>query len=79
MQVVFQDPFGSLSPRLSILQIVEEGLQIQKPEMNAAARRSRVAKALNEVGLDPNHMDRFPHEFSGGQGARNGNALALST
>ena len=78
MQVVFQDPFGSLSPRLSILQIVEEGLIIQQPSLNAAARRERVAQALNEVGLDPGNMDRYPHEFSGGQRQRIAIARALA-
>ena len=78
MQVVFQDPYGSLSPRLSILQIVEEGLVIQQPNLNAAARRERVAQALNEVGLDPNNMDRYPHEFSGGQRQRIAIARALA-
>ena len=78
MQVVFQDPFGSLSPRLSILQIVEEGLIIQKPDLNASARRERVAAALTEVGLDPADMDRYPHEFSGGQRQRIAVARALA-
>ena len=78
MQVVFQDPFGSLSPRLSVLQIVEEGLIIQKPELNAKARRERVAQALTEVGLDAANMDRFPHEFSGGQRQRIAIARALA-
>jgi microcin C transport system ATP-binding protein len=78
MQVVFQDPFGSLSPRLSVLQIVEEGLIIQKPELNAKARCERVAQALTEVGLDAGNMDRFPHEFSGGQRQRIAIARALA-
>jgi microcin C transport system ATP-binding protein len=78
MQVVFQDPFGSLSPRLSVLQIVEEGLIIQKSELNAKARRERVAQALTEVGLDAANMDRFPHEFSGGQRQRIAIARALA-
>ena len=78
MQVVFQDPFGSLSPRLSVLQIVEEGLTIQQPNLNAANRRERVAQALTEVGLDPNNMDRYPHEFSGGQRQRIAIARALA-
>ncbi len=78
MQVVFQDPFGSLSPRLSVLQIVEEGLVIQNPSMNATVRRQRVAQALEEVGLDPANMDRFPHEFSGGQRQRIAIARALA-
>jgi microcin C transport system ATP-binding protein len=78
MQVVFQDPFGSLSPRLSILQIVEEGLQIQSPGMSAAERRMRVGESLAETGLDPETMDRYPHEFSGGQRQRIAIARALA-
>jgi microcin C transport system ATP-binding protein len=78
MQVVFQDPFGSLSPRMSILQIVEEGLQIQHPTMTAAERRQRVGESLAETGLDPETMDRYPHEFSGGQRQRIAIARALA-
>jgi microcin C transport system ATP-binding protein len=78
MQVVFQDPFGSLSPRLSILQIVEEGLQIQQPGLSYEERRARVAQSLSEVGLDPETMDRYPHEFSGGQRQRVAIARALA-
>jgi microcin C transport system ATP-binding protein len=78
MQVVFQDPFGSLSPRLSVVQIVEEGLQIQKPDMSAKERRERVATALSETGIDPATMDRYPHEFSGGQRQRIAIARALA-
>ncbi len=78
MQVVFQDPFGSLSPRLSVLQIVEEGLQIQNPNLSADERRERVTKSLSEVGLDPATMDRYPHEFSGGQRQRIAIARALA-
>ena len=78
MQVVFQDPYGSLSPRMSVLQIVEEGLQIQNPSMTAAGRRKRVGEALVEVGLDPANMDRYPHEFSGGQRQRIAIARALA-
>ncbi len=78
MQVVFQDPFGSLSPRLSVLQIVEEGLMIQNPGMSAADRRARVATSLMETGLDPETMDRYPHEFSGGQRQRIAIARALA-
>jgi microcin C transport system ATP-binding protein len=77
MQVVFQDPFGSLSPRLSVAQIVEEGLLIQNPDMEQAERRQRVATALSETGLDPETMDRYPHEFSGGQRQRIAIARAL--
>jgi microcin C transport system ATP-binding protein len=78
MQVVFQDPFGSLSPRLSVLQIVEEGLMIQNPNMSASDRRARVATSLSETGLDPDTMDRYPHEFSGGQRQRIAIARALA-
>ncbi len=78
MQVVFQDPFGSLSPRLSVLQIVEEGLMIQNPGMSASERRARVAASLSETGLDPETMDRYPHEFSGGQRQRIAIARALA-
>jgi microcin C transport system ATP-binding protein len=77
MQIVFQDPYGSLSPRLSIAQIIEEGLLIQKPGMDRAERRARVARALREVGLDPAFQDRYPHEFSGGQRQRIAIARAL--
>jgi microcin C transport system ATP-binding protein len=77
MQIVFQDPFGSLSPRLSVSQIIEEGLLIQHPRMRAPERRERVAAALEEVGLDPKAMDRYPHEFSGGQRQRIAIARAM--
>jgi microcin C transport system ATP-binding protein len=77
MQIVFQDPYGSLSPRLSVAQIIEEGLLIQKPGMDRAERRARVARALSEVGLDPAFQDRYPHEFSGGQRQRIAIARAL--
>jgi microcin C transport system ATP-binding protein len=70
MQIVFQDPYGSLSPRLSIRQIVEEGLIVQGKAFTDEQRRERVAKALTEVGLDPSTMERYPHEFSGGQRQR---------
>ncbi|MFZ5672016.1 MAG: ABC transporter ATP-binding protein [Pseudomonadota bacterium] len=78
MQVVFQDPYGSLSPRLSIRQIVEEGLIVQGKEFSAAERHDRVAQALSEVGLDPSTMERYPHEFSGGQRQRVAIARALA-
>jgi microcin C transport system ATP-binding protein len=78
MQVVFQDPYGSLSPRLSIRQIVEEGLVIQKPDLSFEERVERVATALNEVGIDPASMERYPHEFSGGQRQRIAVARALA-
>ena len=78
MQIVFQDPFGSLSPRLSIQQIVEEGLTVQGRNLGYAQRRDIVARALTEVGLDPSTMDRYPHEFSGGQRQRIAIARALA-
>ena len=77
MQVVFQDPFGSLSPRLSVAQIIEEGLVVHEPDLSAADRRKRVAEALTEVGLQPDWMQRYPHEFSGGQRQRISIARAL--
>ena len=77
MQLVFQDPYGSLSPRLSVSQIIEEGLTIQSPGMTYEERRSRVAAALKEVGLDPTGQDRYPHEFSGGQRQRIAIARAM--
>ena len=78
MQVVFQDPFGSLSPRLSVAQIVEEGLQVQNLAMGYDERRERVARALASTGLDPASMDRYPHEFSGGQRQRIAIARAMA-
>jgi microcin C transport system ATP-binding protein len=77
MQVVFQDPYGSLSPRLSVSQIIEEGLLIQNPSMSFDERRQRVSQALEEVGLDPTAQDRYPHEFSGGQRQRIAIARAM--
>jgi len=77
MQIVFQDPYGSLSPRLSIGQIIEEGLLTQRPQPEPEERRQRVARALREVGLDPAMLDRYPHEFSGGQRQRIAIARAL--
>jgi len=77
MQIVFQDPYGSLSPRLSIRQIVEEGLLVQGKGMSYGERRDRVGHALQEVGLDAGVMDRYPHEFSGGQRQRIAIARAM--
>jgi microcin C transport system ATP-binding protein len=77
MQIVFQDPYGSLSPRLSIGQIIEEGLSIQNPTLTREERVARVDQALREVGLDPKWRDRYPHEFSGGQRQRIAIARAL--
>jgi microcin C transport system ATP-binding protein len=77
MQIVFQDPYGSLSPRLSVGQIIEEGLIIQQPELSYEERRDRVAASLIDVGLDPDSQDRYPHEFSGGQRQRIAVARAM--
>ena len=77
MQIVFQDPYGSLSPRLSVGQIIEEGLLIQQPKLSYDARRERIGQTLKEVGLDPNAQDRYPHEFSGGQRQRIAIARAM--
>ena len=77
LQVVFQDPFGSLSPRLTVGEIVGEGLRVHEPALDARARDLRVAEALREVQLDPRLMRRFPHEFSGGQRQRIAIARAL--
>ena len=77
MQMVFQDPFGSLSPRMSLQQIVEEGLLVHEPSLGAEERIDRVSAALQEVGLNPQLRNRFPHEFSGGQRQRISLARAL--
>jgi len=77
MQVVFQDPFSSLSPRLSAFQIVEEGMLVHGIGASRDERRGLVAQALDEVGVDPATMDRYPHEFSGGQRQRIAIARAL--
>jgi microcin C transport system ATP-binding protein len=77
MQIVFQDPYGSLSPRLSITDIVQEGLQVHHPDMSERQRDERVVRALVDVGLDPATRFRFPHEFSGGQRQRIAVARAI--
>ncbi|HXQ49724.1 MAG TPA: ABC transporter ATP-binding protein [Stellaceae bacterium] len=77
LQIVFQDPYASLSPRLSVGQIVEEGLKVHKLGGSAEARRALIAETLEEVGLDPQSLDRYPHEFSGGQRQRIAIARAL--
>jgi microcin C transport system ATP-binding protein len=77
MQIVFQDPFGSLSPRMPVGDIVAEGLAVHLPELSPAERAVRVARALEEVGLDPASAHRYPHEFSGGQRQRIAIARAM--
>ena len=77
MQIIFQDPFGSLSPRLSIAQIIEEGLKVHGTVSTAEARDEIIIAALQEVGLDPESRHRYPHEFSGGQRQRVAIARAL--
>ena len=76
-QIVFQDPYGSLPPRLSAHQIIEAGLNIHQPELSPGERRALVSEALIEVGLDPQLQDRYPHEFSGGQRQRIALARAI--
>ena len=78
MQIVFQDPYGSLSPRMSISQIIQEGLLVHGMGGSYAERREIVSAALVEVGLDPATQDRYPHEFSGGQRQRVAIARALA-
>jgi len=77
MQMVFQDPFGSLSPRMSVAQIIEEGLRVHEPHLSADDRDLHVEQVLEDVGLDPASKARYPHEFSGGQRQRIAIARAL--
>ena len=77
MQIVFQDPFGSLSPRMSVSEIIQEGLLIHEPKLSPAEREARVVAVLEEVGLDPSMRHRYPHEFSGGQRQRVAIARAM--
>ncbi|PWU05395.1 MAG: ABC transporter ATP-binding protein [Verrucomicrobia bacterium] len=78
MQMIFQDPFGSLNPRMAIGAIIEEALEIHFRDLNKSARKERVASLLRQVGLEPDMMRRYPHEFSGGQRQRIGIARALA-
>ncbi|GAB3351927.1 ABC transporter ATP-binding protein [Chromohalobacter beijerinckii] len=77
MQVVFQDPFGSLSPRMTVGEVISEGLRVHHPELNRRQREAQVIEALEEVALDPAMRNRYPHEFSGGQRQRIAIARAL--
>lgn len=77
LQLVFQDPFGSLSPRMTIGQVITEGLLVHEPSLSGKQRDLRAVEALLEVGLDPNSRNRYPHEFSGGQRQRIAIARAM--
>ena len=77
MQIVFQDPYGSLSPRMTVAEIVAEGLRVHFRQLSRADRHARVVAALDEVGLPQNALDRYPHEFSGGQRQRIAIARAM--
>lgn len=79
VQVVFQDPFSSLNPRMTVGAIVEEGMAIHHPRMTPSEKRDKAAHILSLTGLDGSSLDRYPHEFSGGQRQRIGLARALST
>ncbi|TQV80874.1 ABC transporter ATP-binding protein [Denitrobaculum tricleocarpae] len=78
-QMVFQDPYGSLDPRLKVERIVAEPLEVLLPNVSRSERRARVEETLNSVGLKPSDADRYPHEFSGGQRQRVAIARALIT
>lgn len=78
IQMIFQDPFNSLNPRMTVEQIIGEALSIHFPQMKAAGRQGRIAHLLKQVGLPADHMKRYPHEFSGGQRQRIGIARALA-
>jgi peptide/nickel transport system ATP-binding protein/oligopeptide transport system ATP-binding protein len=78
IQMIFQDPYNSLNPRLTVETIVGESLEIHFPALDRAARRARVLELLELVGLEKKHIDRYPHEFSGGQRQRIGIARTLA-
>uniref|UniRef100_UPI0016733465 ABC transporter ATP-binding protein n=1 Tax=Tateyamaria omphalii TaxID=299262 RepID=UPI0016733465 len=79
MQFIFQDPFSSLNPRMTVARLVGEPLEIHAPDLSASDRRAKVAELLQQVGLRREHADRYPHEFSGGQRQRIGIARALAS
>jgi oligopeptide transport system ATP-binding protein len=78
LQMIFQDPYGSLNPRLSVEATIGEALDIHRLTPTTTGRRQRIQELLRDVGLDPAHADRYPHEFSGGQRQRIGIARALA-
>ncbi|MEP9379620.1 ABC transporter ATP-binding protein [Aquabacter sp. CN5-332] len=78
MQIVFQDPYGALSPRMSVADIVGEGLEVHQKQLSLEEREARVIAALSDVGLDPESRNRYPHEFSGGQRQRISIARAMA-
>jgi peptide/nickel transport system ATP-binding protein len=77
-QIIFQDPFASLNPRMRVVEILEEGMSSLRPEIDAAERRARVSALIERVGLRASALERFPHEFSGGQRQRLAIARALA-
>ena len=77
MQMVFQDPFGSLQPRMTIEAIIAEGLEIHYPKLSQTEKEEKIARVMQEVGLNPSVLERYPHEFSGGQRQRIAIARAL--
>jgi len=78
IQIIFQDPYSSLDPRLTVAELVSEGLEIHKMVSNKKEKREKVVELLEAVGLGEHHLDRYPHEFSGGQRQRIGIARALA-
>ena len=78
MQIIFQDPFSSLNPRMRVSDMLEEGIVALRPTVDAAQRRAEVAALLENVGLRADAVDRYPHEFSGGQRQRIAIARALA-
>ncbi|PPJ91037.1 peptide ABC transporter ATP-binding protein, partial [Staphylococcus aureus] len=78
MQMIFQDPYASLNPRLKVMDIIAEGIDIHKLAKNKEERADRVYELLETVGLNKEHANRYPHEFSGGQRQRIGIARALA-
>jgi peptide/nickel transport system ATP-binding protein len=78
IQIIFQDPFASLNPRMRVFEILEEGLLALQPDLDGATRRARIERLADQVGLRRDALDRYPHEFSGGQRQRIAIARALA-